>query len=483
VSEKLSAGEINMGATEGIVKILREKGLDDVLESSKYWAERKEFWGRTALRLASTSDERCTATDKRLLDAVLTVCAGEGITPSEASDSRRPLLSLGALFSASQVFEISVPEYVEIGRLRDNSSLAEVLKGAIKAAGIDVQALVDDAAQAMNSIRADPEPLYFLLPNLTCESNWDRVVEVQFDDELVLEALHSESRFVARLGCCIVASGACPPIVGEKAGTILGAGGYGLWTASLLADELWGVDAFAVVSQRLQGELSSDCSYLFKRVPELMSDDADPSETIQLLLRGIRHGEASVAVSAAEALEKIESFAPEEQDIRGLLQYWKEHEAPYPAVSGAVPPSPRAPLLRKLSKTVRVSIEESLEWLNDDRSDVREVALSITRARLAEEPDDVEPLLLRICENGEPLSLLSAMHDLPLVVLASLKKVLLRLFSSRHAFVRRRMLESLPAQWLSREEAISLSEQRMSDEDPRVRSTALLALRRLGGIN
>jgi len=261
--------------------------------------------------------------------------------------------------------------------------------------------------------------------------------------------------------------------------TLLDAGGHGLWSASVLAEELWGEDAFSVISQRLRGELTDDCRYLFERIPELMPEDADPSEIIQLLVRGIRHGEASVAVSAAEALEKIERLAPTEREVRGLLLYWKEHEGPYPASDGAIPPSPRASLLRKLSTTVRVSIEESLEWLNDDRSDVREAALSITRTRLTEDPENVEPLLLKIREDGEPRTLLTVVKDLPIGVLILVKEALLGLFSSRHAFVRRRMLESLPAQWLSREEATSLSEQLMTDEDPRIRSTALLTLRRL----
>ena len=479
VSKKLSSGEISMGVAEEIVKLLRDRGLEDVLERSKYYAERKRFWAEMGMRLASTSDERCTPTDMRLLEAVLEVCAESGITPSEPPNRDRRLLTLGALFSASQVFELPGPEYVEIGRLRDSSALMEVLKGAIEAAHIDLQDLVDDAAQAKGALNSDSEPLYFLLPHLTCEADWDRVVEVQFNDELILQALQSKAQFVAYLGYCIVASGGCPSISGDKAMTILDAGGHGLWSASVLAEELWGEDAFAVISQRLRGELSDNCGCLYNRIPELLPDDADPSETIHLLVRGIRDGKASVAVSAAKALEKIESLVPEEREIRGLLSYWKEHEGPYPASDGAIPPSPRASLLRKLSTTVRVSIEESLEWLNDDRSDVREAALSITRTRLTEDPENVEPLLLKICEDGEPRTLLTVVKDLPIGVLILVKEALLGLFSSRHAFVRRRMLESLPAQWLSREEATSLSEQLMTDEDPRIRSTALLTLRRL----
>ena len=479
VSNKLSSGKISAGTAEAIVKLLRDRGLADVLERSKYWAERKKFWAEMGMRLASTSDERCTPTDARLLDAVLEICEREGITPSEVSNSERPLLSLGALFSASQVFELPVPEYVEIGRLEDSSALMEVLKGAIHAADIDLQDLVDDAAQAMSALDSNSEPLYFLLPNLICKADWDRVNGVQFSDELILQALQSDAHFVAYLGYCIVASGGCPSISGDVAKTILEAGGHGLWSASILAEKLWGDNAFAVISQRLRGELSDNCSYLFKRIPELMPDDADPSEIIQLLVRGIRHGEASVAVSAAEALEKIESLAPEEQQIRELLMYWKEQEAPYPANDGWIPPSPRASLLRKLSKTYRVSTAEALEWLHDDRSDVKEVARSIIRAGLTEVPEDVEPLLLGICRDGEPLSVLTAVRDLPIDVLVTVREALVALFSSSHASVRRRMLESLPAQWLSREEAISLAEQLMTDEDPRVRSTALLTLRRL----
>lgn len=479
VSKKLSSREINTAASEAIAKLLRDRGLEDVLERSKYYAERKKFWAEMGMWLASSSDGRCCATDAKLLEAVLKVCARQGITPSEALNRERPLLFLAALFSASRLGEFSLPEFVEIGRLEDSSALTEVLHGAITAAHIDLQDLADDAGQSVDALDSDPQSLYPLLPRLTCEANWDRVVGVQFDDELILQALQSEARFVAYLGCRIVASGGCPSISGDRAKEILNAGGYGLWSASIMAEKIWGEDAFAVISQRLRGELSDNCSYLFNRIPELMPDDADPLEIIHLLVRGIRHGEASVAVSSAEALEKIESLAPEERDIRGLLLYWKEHEAPYPANDGSIPPSPRASLLRKLSTAYRVSTTEALEWLDDDRGDVTEVALSIIGARLTEEPDDVEPLLVKICEDGEPLSLLKAVQDLPIDVLVSVKKVLLGLFSSRHAFVRRRMLESLPAQWLSREEAISLSEQLITDKDPRIRSTALLTLRRL----
>ena len=431
--------------------------------------------------LARSSDKCCRSTDERLLEAVLEVCAESGITPSEPPNRERPLLSLGALFSASQVFELSLPEYVKIGRLRDSSALTEVLKGVIAAAHIDLQDLADDAAQAVDAIDSEPEPLYRLLPRLTCEADWDRVVGAQFDDELILQALHSEAQFVAYLGCYIVESGACRSISGEQVKAILQAGGYGLLSASVLAEELWGEDAFAVISQRLRGRLTDDCSYLLKRIPELMPENADAQDTIQLLVRGIRYGAASVAVSAAEALERLDSLTPEEEEVRELLLYWKEHEAPYPVNGGAIPPSPRASLLRKLSRAFRVSTKEALEWLHDERTDVREVALSIMRTRLAEEPDDVEPLLLKICAEGEPLSLLEVVQDLPLEVLHPVREALLNLFSSRHAYVCRRMLESLPAKWLSREEAISRSEQLMTDEDPRVRSSALLALRRLRG--
>jgi hypothetical protein len=460
-------------------KLLRDRGLGELLEQSAHFLQRKEAWAHLALGLAASRDDKLLPTDVVLLDCVLAACASDGVNPSAEARRERPLLALSALFSVLGLGELPFAEYEEIGRLSDRAVLREVVRAAIAAGNVDRQELADDAARAQEVRDGDEQLLYLVLPRIACRGDWDLIAATGFDAETLLRGLQCDSSFVAFMTCRIIAAGGCRKFTVGESRTILDDGEYGLFSASVLASELWGERAFEIVAERLRGPLTDGCRYLARCLPGLVEEECEAQEAAVVLVRCIRLGTPLLAADAAEALEKDSRLVCDRGELRELLVDWKTREAPYPKESGPVPWSPRAALLRKLARTRTLTIDEALDWLGDDRTDVREVALNHAKDVLSRSASSFETFLERINRDGEPLRLLDAVLDLEGAALLTARAELFALFRSKHAHVRGTMLAALPADWLGYEAGLSVAGQLMADADPRVRNEALLARRRL----
>ena len=147
-----------------------------------------------------------------------------------------------------------------------------------------------------------------------------------------------------------------------------------LWGAAL-ANGLPEERRAEVTLRRLEGDTVEGVEHLFDTLRR--ENVAVAAIHRRILERNLLQADPKVAAGAAEWCEKMAGQA--EPWLRSLLvkamEYWVEHEEPYPDGGGLVPDSPREALLRTLFRTNHFSLEEIANMTDDNRRDVADAAV------------------------------------------------------------------------------------------------------------
>lgn len=119
---------------------------------------------------------------------------------------------------------------------------------------------------------------------------------------------------------------------------------------------------------------------------------------LNALQTGLFSADPDTAKAAANA--SLTLAIPDAIPVLDLLseayEFWKKHEAPYPAESGVVPSSPRQALLKAILNIQAASAAELFEYVSDTRSDVKETATTKLHEALAESDEIREMFVARI---------------------------------------------------------------------------------------
>lgn len=150
-----------------------------------------------------------------------------------------------------------------------------------------------------------------------------------------------------------------------------------------------------------------------------------------------------------------------------------------------VPPNPRSALIRILTRLGELDTEELLRYCEDPWYKVPDVAYEAVVERAGADKDLLKSLLVRINKGLPPyksstaVNLLYKLLTLPSETLSAVETDLLTLTSSDVQDIRKVIISSLTAEWVTYEAAHRLASEAIRDPSPAVRNAATEVLRLL----
>ena len=334
---------------------------------------------------ASIRDEwTATIRHERNLAFVLTdvISAAFAAQPSGEAPETGPKY-LSAFLSMSNMLE---SPYSDVHVWKDDSAnsaeVQELLRAAGSVFGLPAGRLAGEASGFMEAMEAlsDDEKMSSVLEILPqvdpCEPQWQRAAIIRMDDEMLEALIHHPSIWVSRLAAIFLderlengqRERVCERILGSGMGLAL------LWGAAL-ASRLPEGRLREVILRRLEEDAVEGMQHLFDT---LRREKVPVASTQQRILeRSLLQSNPKVADGAAKWCEAMAGHA--EPWLRALLvramEYWVEHEEPYPVGGGLVPDSPRETLLRTLLRADHYSLEKLANLTEDGRRDVADAAV------------------------------------------------------------------------------------------------------------
>jgi len=474
----LNRGDLPWGMSSDLREILARKGLQEIARKSDKLSMLAE-----SLFLMGNRDVWLEA-DKAVLEAIIFAFedvseAGSDVLTTDGND----LLSLSALFEAMSFGQVVAGNYRVFIKRKDVESLVLTIRGAVAAAKLQSENIVAEARLALDRIGGDNNvSLFTMLANVDVTPEWSEAKQANLDGRILARALDHPSDAVAITAAQLLFAGVSGDEVPDAVKQVLGTGGAtALRMISFISSEIWGDKAVYMILDRLDGELSAGCEYLFKSLPKLASNQTD-DRVYKCLLRGIMAPLPEIAVGAAEGCTSLDLPQTYADELRKAFDHWKEHEPPYPVHRGVIPPSPRKHLLHALTKLKGFTFDELLHMCSDVRSDVRDVAVDALVVMAGSDKAALESIL-RSFESGKtPSMMLTKLMSLPGEILQGVKGKILSLLKSPNSTVRSDAVRAIGMPWMDREEAARLAKEMLCDEDHKVRNQATRTLRLISGI-
>ena len=351
--------------------------LSDVL-SAAFLREDSEPRPETGLKFLSAFRRMSGMLDSPLIDIHKAMPSG-GVQLAEVH----------ALFrAAASVFDLPVERL---------SAEARCAVDAIEALVVD-----DNAGSAFQVFPAVDAP----------ETHWERAVDLPIDDGDLEVLVHHPSGWVSRLAGQLLHARldevqrvpVCERILNEGKGDALLLG-------AALAIALPDHGGRALVLRRLDGRPVEGLHHLFDLLRE---DGLTPARTHRhVLAKGLFDFGVKAAVSAARWCQSVGNAS--DAWVAPLLQramdYWREHEDPYPVEGGLVPDSPREALLRTLFQVDHLDLHQLVALSADARRDVSDAAVDCLIACAVASPDQREELADMIAAKRCPVRISGRLLD------------------------------------------------------------------------
>lgn len=540
VKRLLKEGSFSSGTCESLSKLLaarypenlkggnQQEHVELEQEILQEFVEFKKFFAGapTPQKLLRDLRQRKQA-NQAFLEAVLRATNSTLVTLPQNQPSQE-LVALGVLYKGMGWWGLAATAWGILSERHDLDAVDTVLRGAIAAMNIDPQKLALEAAWALEQIHyhdldavesalkgeignsksgswaleklmeiyqdnRELGSLYHQLPQVPANPQWERAREVNLSPESLVRALKHPSKAIAQNATVLLMHG-----VGgaEAAGLVREAfredNEQVLWAiAANIAPCIWGDEAAEIVLDRLEEPLTQDSRcYLLKSLPRLPEAENN-QRTLKALLSGLLVEDPKIATMAAEALFEFESsvIADLAPQLKEALEHWTrcgswcdQHTIPVQGYScpkcRTVTSSPCPKLVQVLTKLRQLSFEEMIKLCGDQRDDVQETAIDALVEMVAQDSDTLDNLLTKIYSGVIPAKVLTKIFSLPVESLRMSKSKLIELFDASSADIRESIVQALTsADWLDREEAISLARRVLQDNDLAVRDQAVATLR------
>jgi hypothetical protein len=460
------------GVLKGLREILDRKGLKELAQKiDKRWLfSFAPLWREREVWLEA---------DKVLLNTIISTFEDVSVTKVKgAAADREDLLSLSALFEAMRLGEVVAGNYLIFSKQKDVEALISTIRGAVAAIKLQPEKVVAEARLALEQLGGEGSfGLISMLENVDVTPEWSEAKQANLDGRILARALDHPSDAVAITAAELLYAGIGGDEVPDVVEQILKTGGKtALRMVSIISSQIWGDKALYIIIDRLDGELSAGCDYLFKSLPKLARDQTD-NRIYKSLMRGIMAMSPEVAVGAAEGCAALDLPKIYVDELRGAFSYWKEHEPPYPVNTGVIPPSPRVHLLCALKKLQGFTFDEMINLCSDVRSDVREEAIDAIVSIAGSDKAELESILRWVDSGNAPSTLFTKLMSLPDEILQDVKGKILSLLKSSNSSVRSDVARTLSMSWIDKEEAEILANEMLRDEDHMVRNQATIILR------
>lgn len=450
----------------------------------RHWESDKEHMERG---LRASKRER-----EVLLNCVLDACGVGKPVPAEVSQDRFPLVR--ALVQAMRFGECYASDSVYIRRAVDCEAITEAMKGVVAALGLDVIEVASEAATALRR-NDDGFTLSFLLPKVPNDPNWSQAANAGLSPDLLERAIRHPHPSVAYTATMLVDAGAAGAATEQLVLNLLDDGAAQvLRFAAPLAISAFGERCAQVIWDRLGRGISAGCQHLVRVLIEHASQEKRP-ELLSDIPCWLCHSGSRFAAGVADSLDRFSppvdtAIVPQ---LRRAYVHWDqqgswcdEHGIQTDTEScrecNIVLPSVKAAILRQLIKLQAVPVEELVELLSDNHSEVNRIATSALMSMAAERADIVGMLLDKISGKQLSLSLLDRLSALPVQVLRENEPRFTSLLSSTEESIRCAALRHVIGQWIPREKAISYTRKALQDVVPAVRTQAARTLRSIENV-
>ena len=241
---------------------------------------------------------------------------------------------------------------------------------------------------------------------------WEHAADVRIDTDVLETVVHHPSGWVSRLAAILLngqmeevqRASVCKRILETAKGDALHWGGA-------LAMGLPDQRGLGLILRRLEGEPVEGLHHLFDL---LVDDEVTLVRAHQSVLeKGLLDSGAKIAVSTARWCQAVAGssdgwLAPL---LGRAMDYWLEHEGPYPAKSGQVPDSPREALLRTLCNINSPHLDQLIELSIDTRVDVSTCAVDRLIESAIESSDVRNELVDLICAKRFPVNICNRLLD------------------------------------------------------------------------
>lgn len=319
---------------------------------------------------------------RRFVSALVDVVSGAFRRRASGPRPDTGLKSLSAFIRMSGLLYANVSDINALPSAgAELSELHSFLRAAAAVFGLSPERMAAEALAAVEAIedlvaRDAALSAFAIFPDVdTPEIHWERAADLCIDNECLERLVHHPSGFInglaaqmlnGRLDECQRMS-VCERILLTGKGTAL------FWGAALgtAQSDQEGRDA---ILRRLEGRPVKGLHHLFDVLRE---DEVKlAAGHAHVLKRGLLDLGLETAMSAARWCQSVAKTS--DTWVVSLLnrgmEYWREHEDPYPVGGGTVPDSPRESLLRTLCAITDVDFEELVAFTDDTRADVASAA-------------------------------------------------------------------------------------------------------------
>ena len=424
--------------------------------------------------------------DQVLLETIL--MASEGLIHDERRSTADPKMeSLARLYQALDIGHYPSREMYAWRQRPVQEALVEVVRGAILVNSLDPAQVKADAEQALRELVHPQNYLLRLIRDslefdAEIQMNWTLAQGHQLQPNLLLRALSHPSRFICNFAMQLLWECVERDIVRVGLKEVLRSGsGNALKIIAPNAAEIWQEEAAELVLDRLERNLTEDCSPLVKALGELCCESSTLRTEI-ILRHALLSRDADIVHATLHAIEKLNLDGTLSATIRDCYRWWL-HEGPQdPIGGGRVPENPAASLLSLLIANRQVSFEEVREAAHAKRFDVRDAAIRAIGQFLSEADELVESTLDDIHRGNLPCSLVSELsRSYPTVCFRHFDSFL-RLLDSDNPSLQIACIWALAAGWTDKGKVQGKLRSLLNTPDSGVRDVVVEALRRLSEV-
>ncbi len=335
------------------------------------------------------------------------------------TDPFRDLLYLSSFLRLTNYLSMPAYDVWTWSQDYDRDAAQEVIRGVASTIGIDKEALIRDASEALEYIRSLPNEGLFrihdCLPDVDApDIDWSNSLAAHLDVNKLERALYHSSRWLVPMAANLIFHNLNEAARQALAARLLADGkSLTLWAASAIVGDLENKSkAIELLNARLRQPLVPGCDYVFTALLDSKPPMTDGS--LGSVENGLMNGTAKIAIAAAD-IALMWAPSRDERLLKLLIlayQHWQKQEEPYPTRGGTVPDSPREKLLLALLGIHDPENAELFEYATDTRSDVSKVGTDALMKRLSESIETRQQLIAQVSSGKLPTELLSrALRD------------------------------------------------------------------------
>lgn len=351
---------------------------------------------------------------------------------------------------------------------------------------LDRKIIRDEAQAILTLLQSDDKvELWEIISEVPVEIDWEKATSANLDIARLADALDHPAEIVKVPAALILLTG----IGGDEALPLIrqifrsAVRNSTFRVISYVVPRLWKAeDAVHILLERLQMTFSPGFQYIYQVLAHLWSDVNDnlQRQIIAAILTGIQSEDPFAVCGAAKALLtfRVTGNPFINASLKNAFQYWTTNK-------DETRQNPRDLILKNLTRSAALSLEELLGLCEDLDHDVSNTAHDAIRAMVSNNEELLEALFGRIQDGLQPyksstaLNLFNSLLKLPSEQLKSAESTLLDLEKYKIAAIRSRVISMLPAEWISSETALITAQRGLQDSSAGVRNVAVKTIRLL----